>query len=144
MIYGSTPFHRINGPMAKLMAIANPKHHIEYPSSSTSATSTSSPEGYTVAVPAAAIASMRGCLEYDKDRRLTIPRLLQHEFLVPTTSSSSGGLPPGATSITADQMAMLVRYIAHEGIGGADAARIGGTAKELFEQLQEQNARSQR
>jgi len=149
MIYGHTPFQHITGNiMAKLHTIADPNTRIEYPATSVSGPSATvgnpTPPRYTVPVPTAAISSIRGCLEHDKEKRLTIPELLKHEFLVPrlNASSSSPTLPPGATSITKDQMAMLVNYLLRA--NGVKPPPPGDrTAEELFDQLESQNLRSQ-
>lgn len=89
MIYGNPPFHSIpGGPLSKMNRIADPTHRINFPSNSVfnPITMTDS-KPMTVGVPSAAIATMRGCLDYHKDRRLTIPELLAHDFL---SSSGSG------------------------------------------------------
>lgn len=89
MIYGNPPFHSIpGGPLSKMNKIADPTHRIEYPSNAVfqrTAMTDGPSEPTMVAVPSAAITTMRGCLDYHKDRRLTIPQLLEHDFL-----SSSG------------------------------------------------------
>lgn len=86
MIYGSPPFHHITaGPLAKMNAIADPSYRITYPSTAIAKTSSlpgqPSPASVPVVVPTTAISTMRSCLAYNKDNRLTIPKLLQHDFL---------------------------------------------------------------
>lgn len=84
MIYGVPPFHRITGgPLAKMNAIADPSHRIDFPSTSSPPSSSTSPPHPPVTVPPSAIVAMRSCLEYDKERRMTIPQLLRDEFLSP-------------------------------------------------------------
>lgn len=86
MVYGSPPFHHIpGGPLIKMNKIADPSFRIDYPATSTSGSSlhASASQPVSVSVPPEAIAAMRSCLEYNKDRRLTIPQLLGHEFLAP-------------------------------------------------------------
>lgn len=93
MIYGNPPFHAIpGGPLSKMNKIADPTHRIDYPSAAIF-----NPPGMsdrpsmptTVTIPGEAIATMRGCLDYHKDKRLTIPQLLDHEFLSPTGSQNN-------------------------------------------------------
>ena len=90
MIYGNPPFASIpGGPLPKMNAIADPSYQIHYPEKTApkvSATSEPLPE---VAVNPAAIDSMRRCLAYKKDQRLTIPELLHHEFLRPRIKGGS-------------------------------------------------------
>lgn len=84
MIYGVPPFHRITGgPLAKMNAIADPSHRIDFPSTSSPRSSSTAPPHPPVTVPPSAIVAMRSCLEYDKERRMTIPQLLRDEFLSP-------------------------------------------------------------
>lgn len=115
MIYGSPPFQYINGgPLPKMNAIADPSHRIDYPSKAVCRPMAADARPIAVIIPVAAVASMRSCLNYNKDHRLTIPQLLEHEFLSPSRSA----LAPDATSITPDQMAMLVNFIRKEsGLG---------------------------
>lgn len=85
MIYGAPPFHLIpGGPLGKMTVIADEKHVIEFPPTSSprvrSADSSSHPP---ITVPPSAIAAMRSCLEYHKERRMTIPQLLCDDFLSP-------------------------------------------------------------
>ncbi|WOO83461.1 Serine/threonine-protein kinase mph1 [Vanrija pseudolonga] len=146
MIYGSPPFHHITaGPLAKMNAIADPSYRITYPPTAIAKTSSlpgqPSPTSVPVVVPTTAISTMRSCLAYNKDNRLTIPKLLQHDFLTrnePTVPS----LPPNSTSITESQMAMLVNFVLREN-GLPTLAGNDRTAEDLFSQLQSQNALSQ-
>jgi serine/threonine-protein kinase TTK/MPS1 len=86
MIYGNPPFNSITGgPLAKMAVIADPQHQIDYPD-------ITPPRGLSVGqansgvhVPPEVIDSMRRSLTYRKEHRLTIPELLQHEFLKPKT-----------------------------------------------------------
>lgn len=91
MIYGSLPFnHIVGGPLAKMNAIANPEHRIDYPSIATPKLppgSTLKPEDLAVPVLPSAIDVMRRCMTYRKEQRLTIPELLRHEFLRPRSTS---------------------------------------------------------
>lgn len=96
MIYGSAPFAHIpGGPLTKMNCIADPKHRIEYPAEAIPRGATSQqgqpvdPQSMAVAVMPSAIDTMRHCLAYNKDQRLTIPKLLEHEFLQPTLTRMS-------------------------------------------------------
>lgn len=97
MIYGNPPFHAIpGGPLSKMNKIADPTHRIDYPSMAIfnlpgMSDCPSMPTAVTI--PSEAITTMRGCLDYHKDRRLTIPQLLDHEFLSPTGPCTSTSQP---------------------------------------------------
>lgn len=138
MVYGSPPFHHIpGGPLIKMNKIADPNFQIDYPSTSTSRPH-SDAESVTAGVPPEAIRAMRSCLEYNKDRRLTIPQLLLQDFLSPLRKPSAD-----ATPITRDQIAMLVNFVLGENglkpLGAGDH-----TAEDLFQQLWTQNELSGR
>ena len=149
--------------------IANPEHLIAYPKLAKSPQGAerkaSSMEIDSVKIGPAAIDTMKRCLSYKKEDRLTIPELLQHPFLHPQTqgrlaSTSSAMLtqvvPPGATSITAAQMRVLVDWVLTErGIpalsssdrtaevsmkGQATFARLVADQQDLFDQLRDQNS----
>lgn len=85
MIYGNPPFHSIpGGPLSKMNKIADPNHRIDYPSTCVFRPPPNSEgplEPTSVPVPSEAITTMRGCLDYRKDHRLTIPQLLEHHCL---------------------------------------------------------------
>jgi serine/threonine-protein kinase TTK/MPS1 len=90
MVYGACPFqHVTGGPLVKMNYIANPNNKIAYPSVAVSRTAVNpdgkpiDPTDLSVPVREAAIDAMMGCLAYNKEERLTIPELLQHEFLQP-------------------------------------------------------------
>ena len=96
MIYGNPPFAHIpGGPLPKMNAIADPKYVITYPAEAIPKANLG-PHGMmedhtalAVRVGPTAIDTMRRCLAYQKERRLTIPELLRHEFLHPRTDSKS-------------------------------------------------------
>jgi len=75
--------------MTKMSYIADANHRIDYPSQAIPRGATghqtqdSDPASMAVIVMPSAIDTMRHCLAYSKDDRLTIPRLLEHEFLQP-------------------------------------------------------------
>ncbi|KAL1406065.1 Serine/threonine kinase mps1 [Vanrija albida] len=144
MIYGGPPFQHISaGPLAKMNAIADPSHRISYPPTAVAKMSSlpgqSAPNPVPVVIPPAAISTMRSCLAYNKDNRMTIPELLQDDFL---TRKAGPAAPPNSTSITESQMAMLVNFVLRENglpaLGSNDR-----TAEDLFSQLQSQNSLSQ-
>lgn len=92
MIYGCTPFQHIGGgPLPKMNVIADPNHRIDYPSEAVTrpmpTINVPAPQPFTVSVPPAAVSAIRGCLEYNKDKRLSIQQLLDHEFLQPNPSN---------------------------------------------------------
>ncbi|ORX39001.1 kinase-like domain-containing protein [Kockovaella imperatae] len=135
MIYGHTPFSSIpGGPLPKMNAIADPNHKITYPDTAT-------PKGaapdLAVAVNPAAIDTMRRCLCYNREQRLTIPELLHHEFLRPKIRESA--LPVGSTTLTRHQMSLLVDYVLQYNhlptLAPGDT-----TAEDLFTQLEAQNS----
>ena len=71
MVYGRPPFASITKLIPKVTAILNPRHEIAYPPT------TSTGE----VVPEVVIDVMRGCLQRDPSKRLTIPQLLSHAML---------------------------------------------------------------
>jgi serine/threonine-protein kinase TTK/MPS1 len=85
MIYGNPPFHHISGgPLAKMTYVGDPKHRIEYPEVAVPKLGAGQPNpSLAVTVLPSAIDSMKRCLMYRKEQRLTIPELLQHDFLRP-------------------------------------------------------------
>lgn len=144
MIYGNPPFQHIGGgPLPKMNAIADPNHHIDYPSMAIPKYATGAdgnpvdPNSLAVTVSSSAIDTMRRCLAYRKEHRLTIPELLQHEFLRPTVADWQP--PSGTTTITASQMATLVKFVLQEN-GLPPPSANDTTAKDLFVQLEAQNA----
>nr|ODO03974.1 TTK protein kinase [Cryptococcus depauperatus CBS 7855] len=148
MIYGSPPFQHINGgPLAKMGAIANPNHSIIYPEEAVPKTAVGfgldgqpiDPKSLSVPVSPAAIDSMKRCLAYRKEHRLTIAELLQHEFLKPRIRTPA--MPLGSTPITQYQMERLVNFIRSE-YGLPDLPESDHTAEDLFSQLEAQNALS--
>ncbi|OCF44902.1 TTK protein kinase [Kwoniella heveanensis CBS 569] len=148
MIYGNPPFQHISGgPLAKMGVIANPTHVIDYPEIAIPKTTVGvgldgrpiDPSSLAVAVSPAAIDTMRRCLAYRKEHRLTISELLMHEFLKPKIRAPA--VPPGSTTITESQMGMMVNFILREhGLPPLNAR--DSTAEDLFSQLQAQNALS--
>ena len=133
MIYGSPPFNHITGgPLPKMTAIANPSHVISFPlMAKPQATMTrngqmTDPSSLAVRVNPAALDTMKRCLAYRKEERLTIPELLNHHFLRPQSFGKimrgsplkvlllTSGVPPGATSITSAQMRVLVDWVLNE------------------------------
>lgn len=130
MIYGNPPFAHIpGGPLPKMNAIADPRHAITYPAEAVPKAGlgqhglNENQTTLSVRVVPAAIDTMRRCLAYRKELRLTIPELLQHEFLHPRLDGKLSdharlitvpSLPPGTTSITPDQMAMLVNFVVRQ------------------------------
>lgn len=90
MIYGSPPFQHISGgPLSKMNTIADPNHRINYPSHAVSRPTPvmgSTAQPLEVPVPTEVIATMHGSLVYDKEKRLTIPQLLN---MVPATNGES-------------------------------------------------------
>lgn len=94
MVYGSPPFQHIpGGPLSKMQVIADPNHRVEYPDTAIPRGATGAhgeavdPATLAVKVMPSAIDTMRSCLAYSKEQRLTIPALLEHEFLRPRLDS---------------------------------------------------------
>nr|KIR45612.1 TTK protein kinase [Cryptococcus bacillisporus CA1280] len=148
MIYGSPPFQHISGgPLAKMGVIADPNHVVTYPEVAVPKTAVgfsldghpTDPASLSVPVSPSAIDSMKRCLAYRKEHRLTIPELLQHEFLKPRIRAPA--VPPGSTPITQYQMERLVNFILSEN-GLPELTEGNHTAEDLFSQLEAQNALS--
>ncbi len=107
MVYGQCPFqHVAGGPLVRMNFIANPNSKIAFPSVAVSRTAVDpdgkpiDPTDLSVPVREAAIDSMRGCLTYNKDERLTIPELLQHGFLLPPTDRKRECSEPREKQVT--------------------------------------------
>jgi serine/threonine-protein kinase TTK/MPS1 len=87
MIYGHPPFFHLPNVMAKMRAIPDPNHLIEFPARSipsTSAFPDVSPEDLEILtrpVRNDVIGSMKACLNRIPKDRATIPELLDHEWL---------------------------------------------------------------
>ena len=127
MIYGIPPFAQLSGgPLAKMNAIADSSHRISYPETAVSKQiQTLQDTCPAVKIDPSAIDTMRHCLAYRKEQRLTIPELLQHEFLRPQAKGktvflvllmgywwyTASAMAPDSTSITIKQMAMLVNFV---------------------------------
>ncbi|WVQ93339.1 hypothetical protein IAU59_000407 [Kwoniella sp. CBS 9459] len=148
MIYGNPPFQHIGGgPLAKMGVIADPNHVITYPEIAIPKTTVGvgldgrpiDPSSLVVAVSPAAIDTMKRCLSYRKEHRLTISELLVHEFLKPKIRAPA--VPPGSTTITESQMGMMVNFLLREH-GLPELTDRDSTAEDLFSQLQAQNALS--
>jgi serine/threonine-protein kinase TTK/MPS1 len=150
--------------------IADPKHRIDYPAEAIPRGATSQqgqpvdPQSMAVAVMPSAIDTMRHCLAYSKDERLTIPKLLEHEFLQPTLTRMSlyerwmntdrvalSAIPAGMTPISREQMITMVKWVMQEG-KGKTADDLGSVSEcvlvikfwltsfqDLFDQLMSQN-----
>ena len=99
MIYGSPPFQHIGGgPLPKMNAIANASHIIDFPTHAVPKPTPGRDEGaaaeWSIRVLPSAIDVMERCLKYRKEFRLTIPELLEHEFLKPRIDGEySLGIP---------------------------------------------------
>lgn len=96
MVYGSPPFQHIQGgPLTKMNVIADPNHRIEYPTIAVPRGATGpqgepvDPNSLAVPVMPSAVDTMRACLAYHKEERLTIPALLEHDFLQPRLDRES-------------------------------------------------------
>jgi serine/threonine protein kinase len=74
----------------KMQIIGSGTFQIPYPSSVTAARKHSeepaSPGTPPVSVPIDAIDSIRRCLQHDRNERMTIPELLDHAFLKPSST----------------------------------------------------------
>lgn len=86
MVYGNPPFHGVSGgAMVKMQVIGSGQHVIEFPERAVSKI-TDAQDGRVIhtqqiSIPYSARHTMRSCLSYQKDNRLTIPELLSHNFL---------------------------------------------------------------
>eukprot|EP00249_Psilotum_nudum_P008850 c21548_g1_i1 orf=204-3014(-) len=72
MVYGFTPFSHITNLWAKVKEITNPNHKIAFPPVS---------NPYLIDI-------MKKCLAWNRDDRLRIPQLLEHQFFQPCISPS--------------------------------------------------------
>ncbi|KAJ6257670.1 PAK-2p27 [Drechslerella dactyloides] len=98
MTYGRTPFAHITNLYHKMAAIPDPKHEIDFPGTGIGGTP----------VPASLIATMKGCLERDKDKRLTIKEMLSYEdpFLNPDRCRA------GTADVSEDVLVSLMENVA--------------------------------
>ena len=126
MVYGQTPFARINGMIPKLHAITDPKHEIPMP---------------PVANPHL-VDLVRACLARHPHRRITIDGILKHPFLRPaaaevaaTPGRSGAGAEPAspapASGLSASQLTNLLEQIQKH---GADVD-VGAVTQEVFRQI---------
>ncbi len=123
MVYGNPPFAQIGGgPLPKMNAIADPSHRITYSDTAVPKPGISSdershdPSSSAVLVDPTAIDSMKRCLTYRKEQRLTIPELLQHEFLRP---QAKGKCRAGTTPLTTHSFGRATRFdFHHQGSDG--------------------------
>ena len=126
MVYGQTPFARINGMIPKLHAITDPKHEIPMP---------------PVANPHL-VDLVRACLARHPHRRITIDGILKHPFLRPaaaevaaTPGRSGTGAEPAssapASGLSASQLTNLLEQIQKH---GADVD-VGAVTQEVFRQI---------
>jgi serine/threonine-protein kinase TTK/MPS1 len=126
MVYGQTPFARINGMIPKLHAITDPKHEIPMP---------------PVANPHL-VELVRACLARHPHRRITIDGILKHPFLRPAAAEVAatpgrGGAgaepasPAPASGLSASQLTNLLEQIQKH---GADVD-VGAVTQEVFRQI---------
>ncbi|KAK6505617.1 Dual-specificity kinase, spindle pole body (SPB) duplication and spindle checkpoint function [Arthrobotrys musiformis] len=123
MTYGRTPFAHLSTLYHKMSAIPDPRHEIEYASTGIGGTP----------VPASLIATMKGCLERDKDKRLTIRDMLSYEdpFLNPDR------VREGAADISEDVLVSLMENVAEytKEKGAPTEQQIRVWAKDVFGKL---------
>ncbi|KAF3938584.1 hypothetical protein ABW19_dt0210199 [Dactylella cylindrospora] len=123
MTYGRTPFAHLSTPYHRMTAIPDPKHEIDFPSTGIGGTP----------VPAGLIATMRGCLERDKDKRLTIKEMLSFEdpFLNPDRCRE------GVADISEDVLVSLMENVAEytKEKGAPSEGQIRVWAKDVFGKL---------
>lgn len=74
MVYGRTPFAHIKNIYTKLMHIQNEEYEIDYKR-------VNDPQVINI---------LRGCLQRDPIRRMSIPELLQHSYLCPENDRENG------------------------------------------------------
>ncbi|KAK6335976.1 Dual-specificity kinase, spindle pole body (SPB) duplication and spindle checkpoint function [Orbilia blumenaviensis] len=123
MTYGRTPFAHLSTLYHKMSAIPDPRHEIDYPSTGIGGTP----------VPASLIATMKGCLDRDKDKRLTIREMLSYEdpFLNPDR------VREGAADISEDVLVSLMENVAEytKEKGAPTEQQIRVWAKDVFGKL---------
>ncbi|KAF3928324.1 hypothetical protein AA313_de0209791 [Arthrobotrys entomopaga] len=123
LTYGRTPFANLSTLYHKMAAIPDPKHEIDFPSTGIGGTP----------VPASLIATMKGCLERDKDKRLTIKEMLSYEdpFLNPDRCRE------GAADISEDVLVSLMENVADytKEKGAPTEGQIRVWAKDVFGKL---------
>jgi serine/threonine-protein kinase TTK/MPS1 len=124
MTYGKTPFAHLASLYQKVAAIPDPRHAIEYPATGIGG----------VPVPRSLINTIKGCLERDKDRRLTIRQMLSDEdpFLNPDR------VKKGHVDISEDMLRLLLENAVEqvERTGMPDKATIAGWANDVYVKLE--------
>jgi serine/threonine-protein kinase TTK/MPS1 len=124
MTYGKTPFAHLSSLYQKVAAIPDPRHAIEYPATGIGG----------VAVPRSLVNTIKGCLERDKDRRLTIRQMLSDEdpFLNPDRTKH------GCVDISEDMLRLLLENAVEqvERTGVPDKATIAGWANDVYVKLE--------
>lgn len=90
MVYGECPFAYIRETFAKMSAIQNPKHTINYRSTVAPLNKKGeSIKELAVTVEQEVIDTIKSCLTFDQRKRETIPRLLKDSFLTMVGKSTS-------------------------------------------------------
>jgi len=123
MTYGRTPFAHLSNMYMKMQAIPNPAHIIDYPSTGIGGTP----------VPYSLIETMKGCLDRDVHRRVTIRELLGSEdrFLNPERERE------GVVDVAEDTLVSLLEnaceYTRDKGPPTEDHVRLW--AKDVFGKL---------
>jgi serine/threonine protein kinase len=81
LVYGHSPFAKINNLIQKMRAITNPKHEIDYPSQSGNVIGGLVDDG--------TIEILKSCLSRNAKQRPVIKQLLEFPFFSPTSNTTT-------------------------------------------------------
>ena len=121
MVYGKTPFHHIRNQLAKIRAITDSKHEINFPDH---------PDKML-------LETMKSCFNRDYTARPSIPELLKHPYV-------TGGAAAAAAAATATepasnaQLQEILQKVANGDVAAEDLLRqlnAGATTEDLSEVL---------
>jgi serine/threonine-protein kinase TTK/MPS1 len=118
MTYGKTPFQHLN-PLQKLQAITNADYEIEFPGDN-------HPRGL--------VETMKACLLRGDKERLTIPDLLRHKFLNPTSVATPAKTPSKNAGLTQEQLYAILRQLGSQSGTGVTESP-GMLSRRIFSQL---------
>ena len=128
MIYGYQPFAHIQGLAAKVMAINDPRHSIEFPEEGLGGTK----------VPTSYLRTMRMCLSRDVDKRPTADDLLKREDgLLPSV-----GPTDGVAYITSGAVEALLTNTLHEREAWASPDEVKAWAQRIMDKAEADSKRN--
>jgi len=115
MVYGKTPFSHLR-PLAKLQVIPDPRKKIQFD---------------PIQNPCL-LDSLKRCLDRNPRTRITIPELLDHQFLNPEKAAAAPTSAPAEAGLSMEQLQVVLAQLAQAGSAPADVAKL---SQEVFKQV---------